>query len=76
MTRRPTMPTAIVEEILPNAIYQLRLEDLSLRTDPVILAHLSGRMKKARIQLLVGDRVEVVLDPYGGKITNRIIWRL
>ena len=32
-------------------------------------------MKRARIQLLVGDRVEVVLDPYLGKTTDRIVWR-
>ena len=75
MRKLTNNPTARVEVVLPGALYRLTLEDLSLREDPEIIAHLAGKMKRARIQLLVGDRVEVVLDPYLGKITNRIEWR-
>src|SRR3989338_10940952 len=38
------------------------------------LAYLGGKMRMHRIKGLIGDGVEVVLDPYGGK--GRIIKRL
>jgi len=56
-------------------MYRIQLEDLTLREDPISIAHLAGKMKRAKIQLLVGDKVEVVLDPYLGKTTDRIVWR-
>ena len=39
-----------------------------------ILAYLGGKMRMHRIKVLIGDVVEVVLDPYGGK--GRIVKRL
>ena len=39
-----------------------------------ILAYLSGKMRLHRIRVLVGDRVSLELEPYGGKA--RIIKRL
>jgi translation initiation factor IF-1 len=39
-----------------------------------ILAYLGGKMRMHRIKVLIGDSVEVVLDPYGGK--GRIVKRL
>lgn len=59
----------VVEEALPNALFRVRLKESS----EVILAYLSGRMRKFRIRVLVGDTVGMVLDPYGGKarITKR-----
>ena len=38
------------------------------------VAYLSGKMRMNRIRVLVGDRVRVELDPYGGK--SRISRRL
>ena len=38
-----------------------------------ILAYLGGKMRMHRIKVLIGDGVEVVLDPYGGK--GRIVKR-
>jgi translation initiation factor IF-1 len=60
----------IVEEALPNAMFKVALDD----SDEVILAYLSGRMRRFRIRVLVGDKVGMVTDPYGGKarITKRI----
>lgn len=60
----------VVEEALPNTHFRIRLEE----SDAIILAYLSGRMRRFRIRVLVGDRVGVVLDPYGGKarITKRM----
>ena len=39
-----------------------------------ILAYLGGKMRMHRIKVLIGDSVEIVLDPYGGK--GRIVKRL
>ena len=60
----------IVEEALPNAFFRITRED----TGESELAFLSGRMRKFRIRVLVGDKVGMVIDPYGGKarITKRI----
>ena len=56
-----------------------RLPDLRFRVSidsGEVIAYLGGKMKHHKIQLLIGDRVLVVLDPYGGKATNRIIRRI
>lgn len=57
-----------VTEALPNTLFRVDIGD-----DKVIIAYLSGKMRMHRIKVLVGDRVEVLLDPYGGK--GRIIKR-
>ena len=60
----------IVEEALPNALFRVVVEG---EEEPT-LAYLAGRMRKFRIRVLVGDKVGMVLDPYGGKarITKRL----
>ena len=58
-----------VIEVLPNAMFRVKLEN-----DHVILAHTSGRMKKNRIRVLVGDKVNVEMTTYDftkGRITFR-----
>lgn len=57
-----------VEEALPNTLFKVKLEN-----DDVILTYLSGKMRKFRIKVLVGDTVHLEIDPYGGKA--RIIKR-
>jgi translation initiation factor IF-1 len=59
----------IVEEALPNTLFRV-----SLGNGEVILAYLAGKMRLHRIKVLVGDKVTIKLDPYGGKgrITRRI----
>lgn len=58
-----------IEEALPNALFRVLLDD-----DRLILAYLAGKMRKFRIRVLVGDKVEVFEDKYGGKgrITKRL----
>lgn len=58
-----------IEEALPNALFRVLLDDNRL-----ILAYLAGKMRKFRIRVLVGDKVEVFEDKYGGKgrITKRL----
>lgn len=60
-----------VTEVLPNMLYRVQMKD-----GPEILAYLAGKMRVNKIQVIVGDRVEVVLDPHGGKATNRVVRRL
>ncbi len=52
----------IVEEALPDTLFRVVLDD-GRKT----LAYLAGKMRKFRIRVLVGDRVGIVVDPYGGK---------
>jgi translation initiation factor IF-1 len=67
----------IVTEALPNTLFRVNIED---KTEGVeegqkeILAYLGGKMRMHRIKVLIGDKVEVVLDSYGGK--GRIVKRL
>lgn len=49
----------VVEEVLPNAMFRIKLEQGS-----ILLGHISGRMRKNRIQILAGDRVRVEMSPY------------
>ncbi|MCA9364094.1 translation initiation factor IF-1 [Candidatus Kaiserbacteria bacterium] len=59
-----------VEEALPNALFRVQMDG---EEEPK-LAYLAGKMRKFRIRVLVGDRVGIVPDPYGGKgrITKRM----
>jgi len=62
-------PEGVVEEALPNTLFRVRLED-----GEEVLAYLAGKMRLHRIKVLVGDRVEIRLDPYGGRA--RIVRRM
>jgi translation initiation factor IF-1 len=62
-----------VTEALPNTLFRVKIEDKE-EGEKEILAYLSGKMRMHRIKVLIGDSVEVVLDPYGGK--GRIVKRL
>ena len=72
MTDKQRQDTGIgmVLEALPNALFRVKLES----DEKEILAYLSGKMRLNRIKVLIGDNVEVVLDPYGGRgrITRRL----
>lgn len=73
--------TGIVVESLPNIMFRVQLDPTSQSSDGAseiesepILAYLSGKMRLHRIRVLVGDKVLLELEPYGGKA--RIIKRL
>ena len=69
------MAQGFVTEALPNTLFKVEIKNAVAGGDnQEILAYLSGKMRMHRIKVLVGDRVEVVLDPYGGK--GRIVKRL
>jgi translation initiation factor IF-1 len=59
----------LVMELLPNATFKVKLEN-----GHMILAHTSGRMRKNRIRILVGDTVTVEMTPYDltkGRVIHR-----
>ncbi len=60
-----------IEENLSGDLYRIVLEN-----GDDVLARPSGKMRHNHIRVVIGDRVEVVLDPYKGKDTNRITRRL
>ena len=67
----------VITEALPSTLFRVEIEDKSadaIEGKKIILAYLSGKMRMHRIKVLIGDGVEVVLDPYGGK--GRIVKRL
>jgi translation initiation factor IF-1 len=58
-----------VEEVLPNAMFRVVLEQGS-----TVLGHISGKMRQNRITILQGDRVKVEMSPYD--LTKcRIVYR-
>ncbi len=59
----------IVKESLPNTMFRVELKNGHL-----ILAHLSGKMRKHYIRILTGDTVTVQLTPYD-LTKGRIVFR-
>lgn len=59
-----------VTEALPNALFRVKLE-----TGQMVMAHVSGKIRKNFIRILPGDKVKVELSPYDltrGRITFRV----
>ena len=58
-----------VLELLPNATFRVAISN-----GHEIIAHTSGRMRKHKIRVMVGDKVTVEMTPYDltkGRITFR-----
>lgn len=58
-----------VVETLPNTMFRVELEN-----GHVLIAHISGRMRKNYIRILTGDKVKVELTPYD-LTKGRIVFR-
>lgn len=59
-----------VTDTLPNTLFRVQLTE----TGHIILAHISGKMRKNYIRILKGDKVTVEMTPYDltkGRITFR-----
>ena len=67
------MARGVVTEALPSTLFRVKIEEND-DAGGEILAYLGGKMQMHRIKVLIGDKVEVVLDSYGGK--GRIVKRL
>jgi translation initiation factor IF-1 len=59
----------VVRETLPNAMFRFELENSHM-----VLAHISGKMRKNFIRILPGDRILVELSPYD-LTRGRIVYR-
>ena len=58
-----------VREVLPNTTFRVELEN-----GHEIIAHTAGKMRKNRIRVLAGDKVQVEMTPYDltkGRINYR-----
>jgi translation initiation factor IF-1 len=54
----------------PNAFFKVQVNN----SEHIVLATISGRMRRNRIRILIGDRVDVEMSPYDltkGRITYR-----
>ncbi|MES2060132.1 MAG: translation initiation factor IF-1 [Patescibacteria group bacterium] len=60
--KKPDTVVGSVTEALPNTMFKVKLEN-----GEEVLAFLSGKMRLNRIRVLIGDKVEMEIDPYGGK---------
>ena len=60
----------VIQEALPNAMFRVELQN-----GHSILGHISGKMRKRFIRLVVGDKVKMEMSPYD--LTKaRIVFRL
>jgi translation initiation factor IF-1 len=71
-----TTTAGSVEEVLPNSLFRVRIpsKEEEEGEGELVLAYLAGKMRLHRIRVLMGDQVDMVLDPYGGRA--RIVRRL
>ena len=67
--QKDTLVTGVVTEALPNTLFRVSTEG-----GTEVLAYLAGKMRIHRIKVLVGDKVALEDNPYGGKL--RIVKRL
>lgn len=60
----------VVVDTLPNTMFRVKLDN-----GHVLIAHISGKMRKHYIRILTGDRVKIEMSPYDldkGRITFRM----
>ncbi len=59
----------VIVEVLPNTTFKVKLTN-----NAVIVAYLSGKLRKNFIKIVEGDAVKVELSPYD-LTKGRITWR-
>ena len=67
--QEPIQFQGVVTETLPNTTFRVTLDNGHL-----VMAHISGKMRKHYIRILTGDRVTVELTPYDLS-KGRIVYR-
>jgi len=63
--------TGKVIQVLPGNKFKVQLDTTQKN---IIVCHISGRMRKNKIKVILGDAVEVTMSPYDltvGRITRR-----
>jgi translation initiation factor IF-1 len=66
---RQAIAGTVIEQ-LPSALYRVRLDE-----GPTVTAHISGRIDRNFIRVLIGDRVRVAISPVDvgrGRIVEKI----
>jgi translation initiation factor IF-1 len=58
-----------VIEVLPSGLFRVELEG-----GAIVLAHISGRLRRHRIRIVLGDRVAVAVSAYDPR-RGRIVYR-
>jgi translation initiation factor IF-1 len=68
-TKSTTTAFGVVTEALPDTLFKVKIDG----KEEDQLAYLAGKMRMHRIRVLIGDKVEMELDSYGGRarITKR-----
>jgi len=69
-TESPIKTEGKIVSVLPGTMFRVELENRYL-----VLAHLSGKMRKRFIRLTIGDRVKLEMSPYDLE-KARIVYRL
>ena len=67
--------TGVVIELLPHAMYRVKLEGSNAGGGHTVQAHIADRIDRNFVRVLVGDRVEVELsaaDKGRGRIVRKI----
>lgn len=59
----------VITHVLPNAMFNVAIDDAH-----TIIGHISGKMRKNNINILLGDRVDVEMTPYD-LTKGRIVFR-
>jgi translation initiation factor IF-1 len=68
-SKATTTAFGVVTEALPDTLFRVKIDG----KEDIVLAYLAGKMRMHRIRVLIGDKVELELDSYGGRarITKR-----
>jgi len=69
MKQQPIEAEGVIKEALANVMFKVELEN-----EHVILAYVSGKMRKNFIRIVVGDKVRVEMSPYD-LTKGRIVYR-
>lgn len=70
MKEQPIEVLGRIHTVLPGTMFHVELENKH-----IVLATISGKMRKRWIRLTVGDRVKMEMSPYDVN-KARIVWRL
>jgi len=70
MTDKAIELEGTIMSVLPGTMFRVELAN-----DHLVLAHISGKMRKRFIRLTVGDRVKMHMSPYD-TAKARIVYRL
>ncbi len=70
MKETPVEIEGTIHTVLPGTMFRVQLDNQHL-----VLAVISGKMRKRWVRLTVGDRVKMEMSPYDLD-KARIVWRL